>query len=97
MEGLVAEILYIGSPIEYVLFQQMEEEGLPEGAGKHMLRLKSKPEKEGLIKLLRYYATAHPLTLPKEPRPHRGIDDVHEIRLKEGTKLIAIPPYRWSP
>ena len=62
-----------------------------------MLQLKGKPEKEGLIQLLRDYATVCPSTLPKEPRLHRGIDDVHEIRLKEGTKPIAIPPYRWSP
>ena len=37
LERLVAEILYIGSLMEYALFRQMEEEGLPEGAGKHML------------------------------------------------------------
>ena len=93
----MAEILHIGSPMEYVLFRQIKEEGLPEGAGKHMLRLKGKPENEGLIQLFRDYATVCPSTLPKEPRPHRGIDDVHEIRLKEGSKPIAIPPYRWSP
>ena len=62
-----------------------------------MLQLKCKPEKEGLIQLLRDYATVCPFTLPKEPRLYRGIDDVHEIRLKEGTKPIAIPLYRWSP
>ena len=62
-----------------------------------MLQLKGKPDKKGLIKLLRDYATVCLLTLPKEPRPYCGIDDVHEIRLKEGTKPIAIPPYRWSP
>ena len=60
----MAEILHIGSPIEYFLFQQMEEEGLPEGAGKHILQLKGKPENEGLIKLLRDYATVYPFTLP---------------------------------
>ena len=43
----MAEILHIGSPMEYVLFRQMKEEGLPEGAGKHMLRLKGKPERRG--------------------------------------------------
>ena len=75
----------------------MEEEGLPKGAGKHILCLKGEPEKEGLIKLLRDYATVCPSTLPKEPRLYWGIDDVHVISLKEGTKPVAIPPYRWSP
>ena len=40
VKEMVARVLWIGSPCEYVLQVKYEETGLPEGAAKHLLPIK---------------------------------------------------------
>ena len=97
MHGFVGRILKTGLPCEYVLGVHSIGKNLPEGAAKHLLGMADKGVKDRFASLLQKYADVCPDALPMEPRPDRGIEDVHQVRLREGTKPISIPPYRQSP
>ena len=82
--------------MKYLQQFQFDIPGLPEGGTKHLLHVKDEGIYKELAEILCEYADVCPTQLPKS-RPHRGLDDVHEIHLQPGTKAIAIPPYRVGP
>ena len=94
---MVARVLRIGSPCEYVLQVKYEGTGLPEGAAKHLLPIKEEAVRDNLAAILTKHKDVCPVELPKTLPPLRGLGDEHHIKLVPGAKPVAKSPYRQAP
>lgn len=85
-----------GSPVAALQELLYGDPDLPEGAVPHLLEL---PEEQrgDLHQLFKGFRDVFPAALPKQAPPHRGLGDVHEIPVKDGTEPIARKMYRHSP
>ena len=89
---MVAHVLRIGSPCEYVLQVKYEASGLPEGAAKHLLPTMEEAIWDNLVATSTKHKDMYPEELPKTLPALRGLRDEHHIKLVLGTKPVAKSP-----
>ena len=93
LETIVTKILKTRLPVEYILGLHTLGIGLPESATKHLLGIENEKNRQQFTGMIKRFADIYLNVLPLEPYPDCGIDDIHHVQWKAGTKPISIPLY----